>query len=77
LESVVQVHAEQHSNQLKETESKECRRQVNLLDLSQNSSMWFDNWEHDIVELGFGTCNKNHGEGSYPPWGAALEGWEL
>ncbi len=20
-------------------------------------SMWFDNWEHDIVELGFGNCN--------------------
>ena len=24
--------------------------------------MWFDNWEHDLMELGFAVCNPTSGK---------------
>ena len=28
----------------------------------RNISMWFDNWEHDLVELGFAVCDTTTGK---------------
>ena len=41
----------------------------------KNISLWFDNWEEDIVELGFGTRDDN-GKVHIPPPGSA-EGQEI
>ena len=37
------------------------------MDYCKNLSAWFDNFEENIVKLGFGTCDKITGKVHIPP----------